>query len=72
MTTRPRILLTHTPDMRRNYYGERALAGLHALGDVGLHEGSDPLDTPNLIAAARGCHIIVAEDRKSTRLNSSH
>ena len=41
MSTRPRILLTHTPDMRRNYYGERALAGLRALGDVVLHEGSD-------------------------------
>ena len=27
-----RILLTHTPEMRRNYYGERALAGLRALG----------------------------------------
>ena len=27
-----RILLTHTPDMRRNYYGERALAGLRLIG----------------------------------------
>jgi len=61
MSASPRILLTHTPDMRRNYYGERALAGLRALGDVGLHEGSDALDTPNLIAAAQGCRIIVAD-----------
>ena len=43
MTTRPRILLTHTPDMRRNYYGQRALAGLQARGDVVLHEGADAL-----------------------------
>ena len=48
MSNRPRILLTHTPDMRRNYYGARALAGLQALGEVVLHEGSEPLDTPAL------------------------
>ena len=29
-----RILLTHSPDTLVNYYGERALAGLKALGDV--------------------------------------
>jgi D-3-phosphoglycerate dehydrogenase len=57
----PRILLTHTPDMRRNYYGARALAGLQALGEVALHEGAEPLDTPALIAAAHGCHVIVAD-----------
>ena len=51
MPAPPRILLTHTPDMRRNYYGARALAGLQALGDVVLHEGTEPLDTPALIAA---------------------
>ena len=61
MVTRPRILLTHTPDMRRNYYGPRALAGLQALGEVALHKGAEPLDTRALIAAARGCHIIVAD-----------
>ena len=48
MSNRPRILLTHTPEMRQNYYGARALAGLHALGEVVLHEGSEPLDTPAL------------------------
>ena len=58
---RPRILLTHTPDMRRNYYGERALAGLQALGEVSLHEGAEPLGTEALIAAARGCRVIVAD-----------
>ncbi len=29
-----RILLTHSPQTRANYYGARALAGLQALGDV--------------------------------------
>jgi D-3-phosphoglycerate dehydrogenase len=65
MTLRPRILLTHTPDMRRNYYGEQALAGLQALGEVVLHEASEPLAAEALIEAAQGCHIIVA-DRATT------
>lgn len=56
----PRILLTHTPDMRRNYYGERALAGLRGLGDVRLNDG-DVLDTDALIAAAQGCDIVVSD-----------
>lgn len=56
-----RILLTHTPEMRRNYYGERALAGLRALGDVILHEGDEPLGGETLVAAARDARIIVAD-----------
>ena len=56
-----RILLTHTPDMRRNYYGERALAGLCALGDVVLHESDAPLAGETLAAAARGVQVIVAD-----------
>jgi len=31
-----KILLTHTPHMRENYYGARALAGLQSLGEVVL------------------------------------
>jgi D-3-phosphoglycerate dehydrogenase len=61
MKTRPRILLTHTPDMRRNYYGARALAGLQALGEVVLHEGLEPLSTQALTVAAQGCEVIVAD-----------
>jgi D-3-phosphoglycerate dehydrogenase len=57
----PRILLTHTPLARRNYYGERALQGLRAIGDVVLYAGAEPLDTAALIEAARRCHIIVAD-----------
>jgi D-3-phosphoglycerate dehydrogenase len=55
------ILLTHTPEMRRNYYGERALAGLGTLGTVRFHEGAAPLDAAGLIAAAQGCDVIVAD-----------
>jgi D-3-phosphoglycerate dehydrogenase / 2-oxoglutarate reductase len=61
MNVRPRILLTHTPDMRRNYYGARALAGLQAVGEVVLHEGPEPLSTPALTAAGQGCQVIVAD-----------
>jgi len=56
-----RILLTHTPEKRANYYGERALAGLRALGEVRLHEGDAPLDEARLIAAAQGCAVIVSD-----------
>jgi len=56
-----RILLTHTPEMRHNYFGERALAGLGALGEVSFNDDGQPLDTPGLIRAAAGCQIIVAD-----------
>src|SRR6267378_4037776 len=56
-----RILLTHTPEMFRNYYGERALAGLRELGEVRLHGNDLPLAGEALVAAAQGCEIIVAD-----------
>ena len=56
-----RILLTHTPDMRANYYGERALAGLRKLGEVQLHEGADALAPSGLVTAARGMDFIIAD-----------
>jgi D-3-phosphoglycerate dehydrogenase / 2-oxoglutarate reductase len=56
-----KILLTHTPHMRDNYYGARALAGLSSLGEVVLHQGSETLEGPTLITAAQGCDLIVAD-----------
>ena len=56
-----KILLTHTPQARRQYYGERSLNGLQALAEVILHEGDDALDTAGLIEAARDVDIIVAD-----------
>src|SRR5215831_8945 len=56
-----KILLTHTPHMRDNYYGARALAGLQSLGEVVLHQGSETLEGATLISAARGCDLIVAD-----------
>jgi D-3-phosphoglycerate dehydrogenase len=56
-----KVLLTHTPDFRRQYYGERALKGLQALAEVRLNEASDALDVDGIVAAARDADIIVAD-----------
>jgi D-3-phosphoglycerate dehydrogenase len=56
-----KILLTHTPEFRRQYYGQRALEGLHARVQVRLHEADDALDAAGLIEAARDVDIIVAD-----------
>ena len=55
-----RILLTHTPEARALYYGERALAGLREVGEVKLHEGATPLEGEALIRAAEDCELIVS------------
>lgn len=55
-----RILLTHSPEALRNYYGARALAGLRALGEVKLHEGAEPLQGKALVAAAADCDLVVS------------
>jgi D-3-phosphoglycerate dehydrogenase / 2-oxoglutarate reductase len=59
-----KILLTHAPQMRQDYYGARSLKKLQALGDVLLHEGDEALDAAALVAAARDADIIVS-DRKT-------
>src|SRR5450631_2624325 len=56
-----KVLLTHTPQFRRQYYGERSLAGLQALADVILNEADDALDAAGIIAAAVDADIIVAD-----------
>ena len=56
-----KVLLTHTPQARRQYYGERSLAGLQALAQVILHEADEALDAAGLIEAARDADIIVAD-----------
>jgi D-3-phosphoglycerate dehydrogenase len=56
-----KVLLAHTPQMRSQYYGERSLAGLRGVADVKLHEGDDALDAEELIKAAEGVDIIVAD-----------
>ena len=56
----PRIFLTHPPEALANYYGERALAGLRAVCEVRLNTAGRELTTPELIAAAKGCELIVS------------
>ena len=56
-----KILLTHTPQARRQYYGERSLKGLRAAAQVVVHEADDALDAAGLIDAARDVDIIVAD-----------
>ncbi len=56
-----KILLTHTPQARSQYYGKRSLKGLQEIAPVKLHEASDALDAAGLIEAARDVDIIVAD-----------
>jgi D-3-phosphoglycerate dehydrogenase / 2-oxoglutarate reductase len=56
-----KVMLTHTPQFRRQYYGERSLKGLQAVAQVVLHEGDDALDAGGVIEAARDVDIIVAD-----------
>ena len=56
-----KVLLAHTPQMRRDYYGERSLAGLRAVAEVKLHEGDLALDAAALVDAAHDVEIIVAD-----------
>ncbi|WP_298275619.1 NAD(P)-dependent oxidoreductase [uncultured Bradyrhizobium sp.] len=56
-----KVLLAHTPQMRRDYYGERSLNGLRAVADVRLHEGDIALDAAALVTAAEDVDIIVAD-----------
>ena len=56
-----RIFLTHSQDMLKNYYGERAVAALRKLGDVVINPTGEVLTTKTLIEAARGCEIVVSD-----------
>ena len=56
-----RLLLTHVPQARRQYYGARALGRLQQLVDVVLHEGAAPLTPQGVIEAAREVDLIIAD-----------
>jgi D-3-phosphoglycerate dehydrogenase len=56
-----KILLAHTPQVRRQYYGQSALEGLRAVAEVRLHEGDEALGPAALIEAARGIDVIVSD-----------
>jgi D-3-phosphoglycerate dehydrogenase len=56
-----RVFLAHTPEMRANYYGDRALAALREVAEVTTHEGTATLSGAELARAAAGCQAIVAD-----------
>jgi len=55
-----RIFLTHPPEALANYYGDRAVSGLKAVGEVRFNTAGRELTIPELIEAARGCEVIVS------------
>lgn len=56
-----RIFLPHAPDALQNYYGDKAVEGLRALGELKFNSLDHPLSTPELISEADGCQIIVSD-----------
>ena len=56
----PRIFLSHPPGMLENYYGEKAVAALGALGELRLNPAGRELTAAELIEAARGCEVFVS------------
>jgi D-3-phosphoglycerate dehydrogenase len=56
-----KLLLTHVPQARRQYFGARALARLQELVEVALHETEVPLDPAGLVHAAREADFIIAD-----------
>lgn len=56
----PSIFLTHPPHALRNYYGDKAVAGLQALAEVRFNPLARELEAGELAQAAQGCEIIVS------------
>jgi D-3-phosphoglycerate dehydrogenase len=61
MAAKVRVFLTHSPDMLANYYGERALSAVRAVAEVELNPHGRVITTPELIAAAGDCQIIISD-----------
>ena len=60
--TRPRVFLTHSPDMFVNFYGDRALAALREHVEVRVNAtGAVLADPAALVRAAGDAHILVAD-----------
>jgi len=59
---RPKLLLSHPPDILAQYFGEEPLAALRAVADVTLNEAGRTMTEAELLAAAEG-HAIAVLDR---------
>ncbi len=60
MNPMQRILLTHPPEAREKYYGERALATLSEIAEVRLNPLAREFTIDELAEAARGCAIVIS------------
>ncbi|HEY7386830.1 MAG TPA: NAD(P)-dependent oxidoreductase [Beijerinckiaceae bacterium] len=58
---RPKLLLSHPPEILAQYFGEAPLAALREVADVTLNEAGRTMTEPELLAAARGQEIIVLD-----------
>jgi D-3-phosphoglycerate dehydrogenase / 2-oxoglutarate reductase len=58
---KPNIFLSFNRNALAHYYGDKALAGLRALGEVRLNDSDSALDGDALIDAAKGCQVIVSD-----------
>ena len=58
---KPRIFLTHSPEMFEGFYGAGALERLQALGEVVRNPTDNALDAAGVVAHAKGCAIIVSD-----------
>ena len=56
-----RIVLTHPRSDRRDKYGDAAVAGLNALGDLVVHDGDEALTVDQLIRLASDADVIVLD-----------
>src|SRR5205809_122290 len=56
----PTILLTHPPDALKNYYGDRALAGLRSIAEVRVNPFERELTLDELAKQAQGCDLIIS------------
>ena len=55
------IFLSHAEQMRRDYYGDEALARLRQLGELRLNETGAALSTEQLVELAKGYEVIVSD-----------
>jgi len=55
-----RIFLTHPPLALRNYYGDKALAGLRGMAEVRFNPLERELSVAEMAQQARGCELVIS------------
>jgi D-3-phosphoglycerate dehydrogenase / 2-oxoglutarate reductase len=58
---RPRVLLSHPPEILAQYFGEEPLAAMREVAEVTLNETGRTMTEAELLAAARGQDIVVLD-----------